>query len=68
MLSHQVAINEVVHEIVARYGGTISAEHGLGQLGIARRRATRRRSNWRCCGPSERVGPAKHHEPGKLLP
>jgi FAD/FMN-containing dehydrogenase len=26
------AMNAVVHEIVARYGGSISAEHGIGQL------------------------------------
>ena len=26
------AMNEVVHAIVARYGGSFSAEHGIGQL------------------------------------
>jgi len=25
-------MNELVHEIVARYNGSISAEHGIGQL------------------------------------
>jgi FAD/FMN-containing dehydrogenase len=25
-------MNEVVHEVVVRYGGSISAEHGIGQL------------------------------------
>ena len=25
-------MNAVVHEIVARYAGSISAEHGIGQL------------------------------------
>ena len=31
-LSRQEAVNRVVHDIVARHGGTFSAEHGLGQL------------------------------------
>ena len=33
------AMNEVVHAIVARYGGSFSAEHGIGQLkrGLLRR-------------------------------
>ena len=26
------AMNEVVHEIVARFGGSFSAEHGIGRL------------------------------------
>ena len=26
------AINRAVHDLVARYGGSISAEHGIGQL------------------------------------
>jgi FAD/FMN-containing dehydrogenase len=29
---HEAAINAVVHPAVAAYGGSISAEHGLGQL------------------------------------
>jgi FAD/FMN-containing dehydrogenase len=29
---HEAAINNVVHPTVAAYGGSISAEHGLGQL------------------------------------
>jgi FAD/FMN-containing dehydrogenase len=29
---HEAAINDVVHPTVAAYGGSISAEHGLGQL------------------------------------
>jgi D-lactate dehydrogenase (cytochrome) len=29
---HTAAINRVVHDSVARFGGSISAEHGLGQL------------------------------------
>jgi D-lactate dehydrogenase (cytochrome) len=29
---HTVAINRIVHDSVARLGGSISAEHGLGQL------------------------------------
>ncbi|KPC52040.1 FAD-binding oxidoreductase [Amantichitinum ursilacus] len=29
---HEPRINEVVYEIVQRHGGTISAEHGIGQL------------------------------------
>lgn len=32
---HRVQINQVVHDIVARYGGSISAEHGIGQLRAA---------------------------------
>ena len=31
-LAHWEAMNEVVHGIVARYGGSIAAEHGVGQL------------------------------------
>jgi FAD/FMN-containing dehydrogenase len=26
------AVNRIVHDAVARFGGSISAEHGLGQL------------------------------------
>ncbi len=29
---HTVPINRIVHDSVARFGGSISAEHGLGQL------------------------------------
>src|SRR5467141_2841925 len=29
---HTAAINRIVHDSVARFGGSISAEHGLGQL------------------------------------
>jgi FAD/FMN-containing dehydrogenase len=29
------AIHRAVHELVARYGGSISAEHGIGQLKVA---------------------------------
>jgi FAD/FMN-containing dehydrogenase len=31
-LNHWHAVNEIVHQIVARLGGSISAEHGIGQL------------------------------------
>jgi FAD/FMN-containing dehydrogenase len=31
-LARQPALNRLVHDIVARHGGSISAEHGLGQL------------------------------------
>ena len=30
--ARQAAINRITHDIVARYGGSISAEHGLGVL------------------------------------
>ncbi|WP_089025401.1 FAD-binding oxidoreductase [Bradyrhizobium mercantei] len=29
---HRARINEIVHDIVARFGGSISAEHGIGRL------------------------------------
>ena len=32
-LARTAAFNRLVHDIVARHGGSISAEHGLGQLG-----------------------------------
>lgn len=32
LLSHQVAINRIVHDSVHAFGGSISAEHGLGAL------------------------------------
>ncbi len=32
MLEDQSAINRLIHDCVARYGGSISAEHGLGVL------------------------------------
>jgi len=31
-VTHTAAINRIVHDSVARFGGSISAEHGLGQL------------------------------------
>ena len=31
-LRQSAAINRIVHDSVARFGGSISAEHGLGQL------------------------------------
>lgn len=31
-LAQQGRVNEIVHDLVARLGGSISAEHGLGQL------------------------------------
>ena len=31
-VTHTAAINRIVHDNVARFGGSISAEHGLGQL------------------------------------
>jgi len=31
-LAHAPAIHEAVHEIVRRYRGSISAEHGIGRL------------------------------------
>jgi len=31
-VAHAAAINRIVHDSVARFGGSISAEHGLGQL------------------------------------
>ena len=31
-LARWEAVNEVVHGIVARFGGSFSAEHGIGQL------------------------------------
>jgi FAD/FMN-containing dehydrogenase len=31
-LARTAALNRVVHDVVARHGGSISAEHGLGQL------------------------------------
>jgi FAD/FMN-containing dehydrogenase len=29
------AVNRVVHDVVARFGGSISAEHGVGQYRVA---------------------------------
>lgn len=34
-LTHQAEINRIVHDVVADLGGSISAEHGLGQLRVA---------------------------------
>ena len=31
-IAHTAAVNRIVHDVVAELGGTISAEHGLGQL------------------------------------
>jgi FAD/FMN-containing dehydrogenase len=31
-LNHTDAINRIVHDVVERFGGSISAEHGIGQL------------------------------------
>ena len=31
-LNHQDAINLIVHDSVARFNGSVSAEHGLGTL------------------------------------
>jgi len=31
-LAHTDAINRIVHDVVERFGGSISAEHGIGQL------------------------------------
>lgn len=31
-MEHQEAINRVVHDSVSQFGGSISAEHGLGAL------------------------------------
>ena len=31
-LSHQAAVNRIVHDLVAAFGGSISAEHGIGVL------------------------------------
>jgi FAD/FMN-containing dehydrogenase len=31
-IARTAAINRIVHDSVARFGGSISAEHGLGQL------------------------------------
>ena len=30
--AHEAAVNQVVYDVVARFGGTISAEHGIGHL------------------------------------
>jgi FAD/FMN-containing dehydrogenase len=32
MLAHREAVNRIVYDAVAALGGSISAEHGLGQL------------------------------------
>jgi len=31
-LAHQAAVNRIVHDLVAGFGGSISAEHGIGML------------------------------------
>ena len=31
-LTHQAAVNRIVHDLVAAFGGSISAEHGIGVL------------------------------------
>lgn len=31
-LAHQAAVNRIVHDLVAEFGGSISAEHGIGVL------------------------------------
>jgi len=31
-LDHATAVNRIVHDLVARHGGSFSAEHGIGQL------------------------------------
>ena len=31
-LAHQAALNRIVHDAVAAFGGSISAEHGIGAL------------------------------------
>ena len=32
LIAHQEAINRIVHDSVHQFGGSISAEHGLGAL------------------------------------
>jgi FAD/FMN-containing dehydrogenase len=68
-LAQQQPINQVVHDIVVRHGGTISAEHGLGQL--------RNREIARYKSPIEielmrqvkqALDPQGLMNPGKLLP
>jgi FAD/FMN-containing dehydrogenase len=68
-LAEQDAINRVTHDIVARHGGTLSAEHGLGQL------RHREAARYRC--PVETAlmrsikqafDPLGLMNPGKLLP
>ena len=69
MMADQDAINRLVHDRVARYGGSISAEHGLGVL--------RRDEAARFKSPVERalmltlkqaLDPQGLMNPGKLLP
>ena len=31
-MAHTAAANRIVHDLVAAHGGSISAEHGIGQL------------------------------------
>jgi FAD/FMN-containing dehydrogenase len=68
LLAAQAAVNRAVHDIVVRYGGSISAEHGLGVL--------RRDEAARFKSPAERalmrtikraLDPQGLMNPGKLL-
>jgi FAD/FMN-containing dehydrogenase len=68
-LAEQEAINRVTHDIVARHGGTLSAEHGLGQLRhheAARYRSPVETALMRTV--KQALDPLGLMNPGKLLP
>jgi len=45
-LGNQETINRIVHDSVAHFHGSISAEHGVGQLRRGEISVTSRRSKW----------------------
>ncbi len=65
--NHDAAVvNRVVHDVVAAFGGSISAEHGIGQYRVgelARYRATTEmdlaRTIKRALDPDNRLNPGK---------
>lgn len=66
---HPDAVNAVVHDVVQRFGGSISAEHGIGQYRVAelaRRRAPEEQALARRIKMA--LDPDDLMNPGKVLP
>jgi FAD/FMN-containing dehydrogenase len=63
------ALNMLVHDLVVRHGGSISAEHGIGQYRVSELQRCRAPSELRLAGRIKRaLDPAGTMNPGKVMP
>jgi FAD/FMN-containing dehydrogenase len=68
LVARQEAINRVVHDLVAAYDGSISAEHGLGVLRKADARRYRSAIEWNLMRAIKNaLDPKGLMNPGKLF-